>query len=206
MCRDNLLICGINHGLHGVGPADALSVAAVSGGRCPRSAAAMQPGAAGAPIPIGLLGGCDHGLHPDTSGQSTPDVQITRAVLSQAHSIYERGLYAFGGGETSKYWQSIPSWEDVKGYAQERTSAALPEPTAWEQAKAFVLRKPVRQVQVRPASIFNNENRIWLPPPSWLRTCVHRMSNLRIANRALISNSSSHCALRPLCATFATRA
>lgn len=146
----------INYGLHGVGPADALSVAAVSGGRCPRSAAAIQPGAA---IPIGLLGGCDRGLHPDTSGQSTPYVQLTRAVLSQAHSIYERGLYAFGGGETSKYWQSIPSWEDVKGYAQERTSAALPEPTAWEQAKAFVLRKPVRQVQVRPVSMFNLQNR-----------------------------------------------
>lgn len=71
-------------------------------------------------------------------------------MCSQALSIFERGNYAFGGGEASKYWQSIPSWDYVKGYTQAGTRAVLPEPTLWEQAKSFVLRKSVRQVQVPP--------------------------------------------------------
>ena len=40
------------------------------------------------------------------------------SLLPQVHGLYERGSYAFTpGGATSKYWESIPSWEDVKGYA-----------------------------------------------------------------------------------------
>lgn len=75
------------------------------------------------------------------------------SVQHKTHSLIERGRYAFGGGETqpSDYWKAIPSWEEVKGYANHGTRQALPEPTLWDQAKAFVTRKPVRQVQAEAA-------------------------------------------------------
>lgn len=69
--------------------------------------------------------------------------------ISQAHSVLHRSHYSFGGaqGQASNYWQQVPSWEDVKGYAAD--TKALPEPSLWQHTKSIVTRKPIRQVQVR---------------------------------------------------------
>ena len=64
-------------------------------------------------------------------------------------AFLHRSHYSFGGtqGQASNYWQQVPSWEEVKGYAT--NTQALPEPSLWQHTKSFVTRKPVRQVQVR---------------------------------------------------------
>lgn len=69
----------------------------------------------------------------------------------KAHSVLHRSHYSFGGaqGQASNYWQQVPSWEDVKGYAAD--TKAFPEPSLWQHTKSIVTRKPIRQVQAEDA-------------------------------------------------------
>lgn len=79
-------------------------------------------------------------------------IQAILSVRFQAHSVFQRSSYSFGGAQAqaSQYWQQVPSWDDVKDAASKANT--VPEPSLWQHTKSFVTRKPVRQVQVCPLS------------------------------------------------------